>query len=131
MLAVWSNPRTGTFCASEASAPPKVNRGSAAIYRSASRWTDRYYSIGPLAGPFCFLDFASCDFYQVSAVIPRRVNTDSAGLDGPSDTTTSRAYYYPVSKVVIHWQAQTFTHPIFTLRPPNVRPSYGFGPNTI
>ena len=28
------------------------------------------------------LEFASCDFYQVFAVIPRRVNTDGAG-NGP------------------------------------------------
>ena len=35
-----------------------------AVYRQV------FDCIGPFAGPFCFHDFESCDFYQVFAVIP-------------------------------------------------------------
>ena len=60
----------GEICAQETFVPSKLRRGSAAIYRSGMTGIRSHQAI---VGPFRFLDFGSCDFYQVFAVIRRRV----------------------------------------------------------
>ena len=54
-------------------------------------------SIEPFAGSFRFLEFASWNFYQVFAVIPRRVHTDGAGK-GPRPSFKSKASEFPMAQ---------------------------------
>ena len=92
---------------------PTFSRGFGSLEKSAHRnlpclpkWTKdqrRYiavdwqvfYSIGPFAGPFSFLGFASCYFYQVFAVIPLQVYTDAKG---PRFPTYSKASEFPIAQ---------------------------------
>ena len=48
----------------------------------------------PFAGPFHILEFAFCNFYQVFAVIPRRVNSAGKGSRFP---TYSKAAESPMA----------------------------------
>ena len=60
--------------------PLKLNRGSVA---NISVGWPVFKCIGQFTGPFSFLKFASCYFYQVLAAIPHLVNTDNAVGSGP------------------------------------------------
>ena len=75
---------------------PKVNRGLAVIYRSGLTGIQSHRGV---RGPFRFLEFASCNFCKVLAVIQRRVprvHTDGAGK-GPRFSTYSKAAEFPMA----------------------------------
>ena len=78
----------------EPTVPPKVNHQGSVAINCSGLTVIRLRR--PFAGPFSFLGFASCNFYQVFAVIPRQVKTDSAE-EGPHFPSYSKAAEFPMA----------------------------------
>ena len=53
--------------------------------------------IQSFAGPFCFLDFASSNFYQIFDAIPQWVHTEGTGK-GPRCSTHSKGAEFPMAQ---------------------------------
>ena len=72
----------------------QVDRGLAVIYRSGLTGIQSHWGV---RGPFRFLEYASCDFCKVLAVMQRRVprvHTDGAGK-GPCFPLTRKQLSFP------------------------------------